>query len=122
MNSEKKLTKYNNAESDLNNLINNDEENLRIEVEKFILGAEEAMKNNEMGPDAELKLKEKQKAGEILFREIINDRNYDNLLSFIFKKVFISNFKNFFFLEKVFSFFRLKILQIMKSCKFSSQI
>jgi hypothetical protein len=87
MKSEKKPKKHNNTEIELNNTSNSDEENLRIEVEKFILGAEEAMKNSEIGPEAELKLKEKQKAREILFREIIADKNYENLLSFILKKV-----------------------------------
>jgi hypothetical protein len=88
MKSEKKAKKNNNAENELNNPSNSDEEKLRIEVEKFILVAEEAIKNSEIGPKAEIKIKEKQKAREILLREIIADNNYENLLSFILKKVF----------------------------------
>ena len=111
MKSEKKK-KIINLEGDMNNNFNNiDEDNLRIEVEKFILGAEEAIKNCENGPESESILKEKQKARDILFREIIADKNYENLLGFILKKVI---FKIFYIL---FFFFRLKILQIMKSNK-----
>lgn len=92
MKSDKKDKKSINIDSETNNLNDSDEEKLRIEVEKFILGAEEAMKNNEIFPEAEMKLKEKQKAREILFREIISDKNYDNLLNFIIRKVIRLNF------------------------------
>jgi len=88
MKSEKKAKKNNNGENELNNPSNFYGEKLRIEVEKFVLGAEEAIKNSEIGPEAEIKIKHKQKAREILLREIIADNNYDNLLSFILKKVF----------------------------------
>jgi len=111
-----------NVESQPINPSNSDEENnLLIEVEKFISGAEEAMKISEMGPENELILKEKQKAREILFREIIADSNYDNLLSFILKKVLFSlSTKTFHSAKKYFLYLvRLKILQIMKSCKYS---
>lgn len=87
MKSEKKK-KINYLEEETKKNLNNiDEENLRKEVEKFILGAEEAIKNSENNPEAENVLREKQKAREILFREIIADRHYQNLLSFILKKV-----------------------------------
>jgi len=86
MKSEKNKNK--NDASENNNLNIDENENLRIEVEKFIIGAQEAMKNNGLEPQLDTKLKEKQKAREILLREIISDKNYDNLFSFILKKVF----------------------------------
>ena len=64
-------------------------DSLRIEVEKFIQNAEEAMKINETSQEEEHNTRQQKKAKELnfIFKKLISNNNYDELFNYLLKKV-----------------------------------